>query len=264
MRHGKLEDGFMGPAIFCKGEDYIEQAWEAETAVKRARLARKGLDADLDNIDGYILLSHSAKTMAETIALLREAVRVGDRLWGSLLEDDEMEWWGFIGTRPYMRALHELGLALQEAGDRDEALAAYQRLLKLNPNDNQGVRALVILLLMEGRKIGDLRRLLKEYPDDFLIDSIMARLWLLLRGKAPDMTRLGAEIIDRNKFVLPMLVGRGPKEKDIEASAYGITLGGADEALEYCTHFGAIWDKLKGSHATISRFLDHKVAGKSE
>src|SRR2546421_12928373 len=45
--------------------------------------------------------------------------------------------WGFLETRPYMRARAGLASTLLQLGDIDSALAHYRDMLKLIPNDNQ-------------------------------------------------------------------------------------------------------------------------------
>ena len=50
---------------------------------------------------------------------------------------------GIPDTRPYMRAIHALGLAHREAGDENEARTCFERLLDMNPHDNQGIRHLI-------------------------------------------------------------------------------------------------------------------------
>jgi tetratricopeptide (TPR) repeat protein len=48
--------------------------------------------------------------------------------------------WGHIYNRPYLRCLHGFGLCLWRLGRIDEALRVFERILALNPPDNQGVR----------------------------------------------------------------------------------------------------------------------------
>ena len=48
--------------------------------------------------------------------------------------------WGLIYNRPFLRCLHGYGLCLWRLGRVAEALATFERILSLNPNDNQGVR----------------------------------------------------------------------------------------------------------------------------
>lgn len=63
--------------------------------------------------------------------------------------------WGRIYNRPFLRCLHGYGLCLWRLGRDAEALRVFRRILALNPNDNQGIRALW----------GDLRAGLPWRPD---------------------------------------------------------------------------------------------------
>lgn len=48
--------------------------------------------------------------------------------------------WGRIYNRPFLRCLHGYGLCLWRLGRLAEAEHVFERILSLNPNDNQGVR----------------------------------------------------------------------------------------------------------------------------
>ena len=48
--------------------------------------------------------------------------------------------WGRLDNRPFLRCLHGLALCLWALGEFDSAREAFQRLLWLNPGDNQGAR----------------------------------------------------------------------------------------------------------------------------
>jgi tetratricopeptide (TPR) repeat protein len=48
--------------------------------------------------------------------------------------------WGHIYNRPFLRCLHGHGLCLWRLGRLAEAREVFERILALNPNDNQGVR----------------------------------------------------------------------------------------------------------------------------
>ncbi len=51
--------------------------------------------------------------------------------------------WGFIDNRPFLRCMHGLGLCLWRCNRHDEATRVFDRMLWLNPSDNQGVRFVV-------------------------------------------------------------------------------------------------------------------------
>ena len=48
--------------------------------------------------------------------------------------------WGYIYNRPLLRCLHGYGLCHWRRGNLSEARRVFERILSLNPNDNQGVR----------------------------------------------------------------------------------------------------------------------------
>ena len=51
--------------------------------------------------------------------------------------------WGLTDNRPFLRCLHGRGLALWRQGRAADASAVFQRMLWLNPSDNQGARFLL-------------------------------------------------------------------------------------------------------------------------
>jgi tetratricopeptide (TPR) repeat protein len=51
--------------------------------------------------------------------------------------------WGHIDNRPFLRCMHGFGLCLWRLGRFDEAACIFERMLWLNPSDNQGVRFVV-------------------------------------------------------------------------------------------------------------------------
>ena len=48
--------------------------------------------------------------------------------------------WGMLDNRPFLRCVHGYGLCLWRLGRMEEAAATFERMLWLNPNDNQGAR----------------------------------------------------------------------------------------------------------------------------
>jgi hypothetical protein len=52
--------------------------------------------------------------------------------------------WGYIDNRPLMRCLHGYGLCLWRSGDKEAARQVFERMLWLNPRDNQGARFLLV------------------------------------------------------------------------------------------------------------------------
>ncbi|MDW7656203.1 MAG: tetratricopeptide repeat protein [Bacillota bacterium] len=51
--------------------------------------------------------------------------------------------WGCVDNRPFLRCMHGYGLCLWRLGNYDDALQVFQRMLWLNPSDNQGIRFII-------------------------------------------------------------------------------------------------------------------------
>ena len=51
--------------------------------------------------------------------------------------------WGYINNRPYLRCLHGYGLSLWRLGENEAAKEVFEKMLWLNPLDNQGARFLL-------------------------------------------------------------------------------------------------------------------------
>lgn len=68
-------------------------------------------------------------------------LRIGELSLGD--DFDGLLPWGLIDNRPFLRCLHGYGLCLQQLDRTAEAIGAFERMLWLNPTDNQGARFLL-------------------------------------------------------------------------------------------------------------------------
>lgn len=104
----------------------------------------KLIKADPQELDAYAHLGHFAfenDDLDRAEALYRRGVAIADRAIGSGRE--VLTPWGLLGNRPFLRCLHGLGLCRWRRKDWDGAFDVFDRLLWLNPLDNQGVRFLL-------------------------------------------------------------------------------------------------------------------------
>jgi len=135
-----------------KAQDLVYDAWEEESAKRRAEMARKALELWPDCADAYCVLAEEATTSNEERRMLEAAVAAGERAIGpEPFKEDVGRFWGIHSTRPYMRARFLLANFLWHE-EKDEAAIKHAReLIRLDPRDNQGVRhSLVGWLLASG------------------------------------------------------------------------------------------------------------------
>jgi len=153
-------------------------AMEAETEAEARKLAKRALRLDPDCVDALVLMIDlDAPTRTAFIEGLKKAVEVGERALGAkFIQENKGHFWLLLETRPWMRALDRLAAELKEAGLNQDAISIYERMLELNPNDNQGVRDPLLGLYLT---VGDLKgagKLLKKYENDAVANFAWGRV----------------------------------------------------------------------------------------
>jgi tetratricopeptide (TPR) repeat protein len=96
---------------------------------------------DLRCIDAHAHLGNWALEHSPKRAILHYEIGVGIGELSLPAGFDGLLCWGSIYNRPFLRCLHGYGLCLWRLGKFAEAQGVFERILSLNPNDNQGVRA---------------------------------------------------------------------------------------------------------------------------
>ena len=111
----------------------------------RAReLLMEALLADLRCVDAHVHLGNIVFGHNPERALTHYeiAVAIGELSLGP--DFDGVLIWGRIYNRPFLRALHGYGLCKWRLGEPDRARKVFERMMRLNLNDNQGVRFLLV------------------------------------------------------------------------------------------------------------------------
>src|SRR3954453_6410197 len=134
----------------AKAQDVMYDAWEQTTSRSRIALARKALGISPLCADAYVLLAEeAARSIEEARDYYAKGVEAGElALAPEGFKEYAGHFWGFLQTRPYMRARAGLAAALMKLGDTEGAVAHYRDMLRLNPNDNQGIRYLLAAHLL--------------------------------------------------------------------------------------------------------------------
>lgn len=101
------------------------------------------LVADLRCLDAHAHLGNFAfdRRPERAIRHYEAGVRIGEFALGGGF--DGLLPWGLLENRPFMRCLHGFGLSCWRLDRADEAAAVFERMLWLNPGDNQGARFLL-------------------------------------------------------------------------------------------------------------------------
>jgi tetratricopeptide (TPR) repeat protein len=101
------------------------------------------------------------------ILLLREAVETAEKNFGEdFMRENTGHFWGIHNTRSYMRAKQDLAELLLRAGQTDEAIAEFEHMLELNPEDNQGIRDELVPLYLAQNLLEPARALMARYEQE--------------------------------------------------------------------------------------------------
>lgn len=234
-------------AALDRAQDLLHSAWELRTAKRRIAVAERAIAISPICADAYVLLAEHAEPGSDAaLDLWERGLEAGKQALGNSFADYEGAFWGFLETRPYMRARFGLGHALWERGARDEAIGHLQGMLELNPNDNQGVRYILAAWLLDAGRDDDLRGLLAEYPEDEMAAwSWTAALAAFRRdGDGAQSRRLLGAALKENGYIPAYLYGERRLPKTLPAF---ICPGEEDEAMHYAADFGSGWHMTPGA-----------------
>jgi tetratricopeptide (TPR) repeat protein len=242
-------------------QQIMYEAFDATSPQRQMTLARKALEVSPDCADAYVLLAEYASTPAEELELYEQGVAAGERALGPEgFQEFEGHFWGYLPTRPYMRAREGLANCLWEAGRREEAADHCREMLRLNPNDNQGIRYRLAAMLLDLEMHDELEQLLKEYENDSSPEWAYTRALLAFRreGDTPTSRKLLAAAKKVNAHVPDYLARIKPMPR--EAPEY-ITMGGEDEAISYAAQFLPAWKETPGATAWLRKTLKLNLVG---
>jgi len=134
---GMEPDDFDDP--ICRSND-LKNAGDPEAAFK---ILMELCQEDLRCLDAHAHLGNFVFDHNPDVAIRH--YEVGLRIGELSLEPDfnGLLPWGFVNNRPFLRCMHGYGICLWRLGRFTEAARNFERMLWLNPSDNQGVRFLI-------------------------------------------------------------------------------------------------------------------------
>ena len=152
-----------------------------------------------------------------------------------------------------MRARAGLASALLKLGDVDGAVDHFRDMLRLNPNDNQGIRYILLGCLLSGVMTARSRSCWPHMRTMQRVFWLYTRALLAFRqgGESDEQAAaLARDACAANEHVPAILAGtKTPVPSD---SGY-ITMGGPDEATYYVTECGSAWHRTPGAVAWLTR-----------
>ncbi len=235
-------------AAMERAQEMMYQAFEETNPAKRIALAHESLAVSPDCADAYVLLAQEeADTLQRALEYYQQGVAAGERALGvEFFKEQAGHFWGILETRPYMRARQGLADALWRLKRRDGAREHYREMLRLNPGDNQGIRYLLLALLLEMGREDEAIALLQEYEDEWSAVWLYTRALLEFRQHGASMraNRALADALKENPHVPPYLTG---KKRIPSRLPTLIGMGDEAEAVAYASDHLNHWRGTPGA-----------------
>ncbi len=153
--------------------------------------------------------------------------------------------WSFTDNRPFLRAYHNYGLECTKAKDYELAVDIFKQMLSFNPNDNTGVRYLLLEIYFAKKRYAEIQQLFDLYPEEFSIEFCFGKVALAVLND--DLTladTLLQEAIETNKHFINEL--KKDKHRVVKNEAvWGIALGSEAQAYEYWKRNKALYRNKK-------------------
>lgn len=201
---------------------------------------------DSECIEAYEWLGVHEDMPAIACVFFEKAIVIGRKKFGgSYQKKNKGHFWGLHETRPFMRCMQLYADCCQALDKTSEAVAYYEELLQLNPNDNQGVRYHLLLgyiLLSENKRF---EKLAAQFKDDFT--AFFAFNLVLYSFKTKGICSETESLLNQakkaNKFVVKELLLKRKKPYIYES----FQMGAKSEAEHYCFYAKHVWEAVPGA-----------------
>ncbi len=225
-----------------KARDILAAADDREDKGALVRAAIKALEIYPACTHAYLALAEVAAESHEAgLELYQKAVDSADADLGpDFRREFAGGFWGLPETRPFMRALSGKALCLWELGRRDEAVEVYRDIYTLNPNDNQGIRYVLLCRLIAMGKWNEAERFMQSHRDEAEVTFLYSRAHILFHkpGKKVQAKDALVKAFKYNPYVAMYLFG----ERQMPELLPGYAIeGGDDEAVLYLEMAGEAW-----------------------
>ena len=242
-----------GDGELIPSEDLMLQAQIAPSRQQAAHLARQALALDPNNLDIYTFLASCSPNSKDAIHWLAQAVAAGEKVLGEpFFIENTGHFWLIHETRPYMEALSELANTYLEANQFARAIECYEKGLVLNPNDNQGLRHILIGVYIRTHELEKADALLHAYEDDLSAFMLFSKLLMryIQEGDSPSARALKADAKDYNKHVPAYLSGKHKIPANLP-EYFGI--GDKHEAIIYAHSHRDVWRNTMGAIGWLNK-----------
>jgi len=221
--------------------EILYEAWNEPNLQRKIKLAQDVLLLDPTSGDAYNILAECSSSAKEKAYFYKQGMLVEEkRLSENFFNENKGHFWGLLPTRPFMRAKKGYADTCAMLDKMPEAIQHYLQLLELNPNDNQGVREVLLSSFIEEAEWKAAKQLIQQYDDDGSAAFNYGRILVEygLNGNTSHLTLLIKQAVAHNKFVPAYLQGKRQLPRSMPEY---IGNGDEKEAIVYASINRHLW-----------------------
>lgn len=236
-----------------QAEDLIYQAQESEDYDEAIEMAEGALDLDEKCIAAWEFLAEVSDCYPLKKLYFEKGISVGEEIFNKAFEkENKGHYWMINETRPYMRCMQRYSHLLNQYGSQEKSIELGKRIIKLNPNDNQGIRYLLMLQLIQAERYEEYNKFRIDFdnePSAFFEYNHLLFLFKTLGDSAETKAQLSVAK-KANKHIVKFLIAATKKRK--EDTHY--SPGQDSEAYSYIDFAYKIWQDAEGAVAWLKRW----------
>lgn len=239
-----------------KSEDLIYEAYDAEGEAG-IKLAKEALALNPENVRAILFFADREPDVEKAADMYKKAAALAAKQLGpDFKKRYKSHFWGFVETRPYMQARLGYVNTLRVMNKHKETIKELKEMLKLNPNDNQGVRYILAPLLLAEKKYDDFYKLHNKYDEESTSWLYNYALFTYAtEGPNQNANKSLLKAYKSNKHIIKFLTG----EKEFKSHYYNYySPGDLSEAEFYITGSIIAWVSHPDSVDWIVSFYESR------
>ena len=236
-------------------EEYLKKAQSTTDRDTVVEYLHKALECDSDCLEAeyFLAVIESNGDFKKCLEESQKVLEHGEKLMRErgFLPDQVGRFWDIEETRPYMRVLDNYADILISRQMYDEAIKIQERMIELNPGDNQGVRWTLSHLYAMTLDEEGAEKLLNMYPDDASSVHLMGHAELYYRLNKPQKVKEILRSIKEINIGFGEFVGALGSSNRLNAiragrNPYGIAIATADELVYEYDTYAYVYEAAKG------------------
>jgi len=160
--------------------------------------------------------------------------------------------WLVDANRPLLRTLVRHAFDFEDNDEDDRMMATFERLLRVNPDDNHGFRTGLINHYLQADLDQEALKLALSYPNDIFPDIVFGKVLALYKlDRKEEATMAAQNAVEEFPKVVKYLTASRVKEPELDQ--FGLTMAGEDQAWMYREEMRDTWKASRGALSWLER-----------